>query len=139
MPIRPKNTGVTGMTKSPRSEFDFEEWASLAKTDPEAFEAKRGEVIARFIENASPRMRSRLRGLQWRIDMERRRASNPLSSCMCIFNQMWASVYGERGLLDALHGRDCGPQSESRLAGLVKIDQRRAHHKENLSYPYLNT
>ena len=38
-----------GMTQSPESDFDFEEWALLAKTDPAAFEAKRKEAIAQLI------------------------------------------------------------------------------------------
>jgi hypothetical protein len=115
-----------GMTQSPDSDFNFEEWASLAKNDPQAFEAKREEIIAQFIAGASPRMQSRLRGLQWRIDMDRRRASNPLSSCMQIFNQMWTSVYGERGLLDALQGVECGPPAERSPADVVTLDRRHA-------------
>lgn len=128
-----------GMTQSPGPDFDFEEWALLAKTDPQAFEAKRGEAIAHLIAGASPRMQTRLRGLQWRIDMDRRRASNPLSSCMQIFNQMWKSVYGERGLLDALQGIDCRPLPERPLAAVLQLDQRVAAQKDNLSYPYTHT
>lgn len=115
---------ATGMKQSPGSDFDFEEWALLAKTDPQAFEAKREEAIALFIAGASPRMQSRLRGLQWRVDMDRRRASNPLSSCMRIFNQMWKSVYDERGLLDALRGVDCTPLPERTPAVVLNLARR---------------
>jgi len=117
------------MTQSPGSDFDFEEWASLAKTDPQAFEARREAAIAQLIDGASPRMQTRLRGLQWRIDMDRSRASNPLSSCMQIFNKMWASVYGEEGLQDALNGVDCGPLPERTPAAVVKLERRQAAHK----------
>ena len=127
------------MTQSPGSDFDFEEWALLAKTDPQAFEARREEVIAQLISGASPRMQTRLRGMQWRINMDRRRASNPLSSCMQIFNQMWTSVYGDRGLLDALHGLDCNPPSEGTPAAVLKLERRDAGHKDDLSYPYPQT
>lgn len=125
---------AAGMTQSPGSDFDFEEWASLANTDPEAFEAKREEAIAQLISGASPRMQTRLRGLQWRIDMDRRRASNPLSSCMHIFNQMWKSVYGERGLLDALQGVEYGPLPESEAAPVLKLH--RAHEARNDTMSY---
>ena len=124
-----------GMTQSPGSDFDFEEWALLAKTDPQAFEARREEVIAQLISGASPRMQTRLRGMQWRINMDRRRASNPLSSCMQIFNQMWTSVYGERGLLDALHGFDCGPLPERSPAEVLNLERRHAEHKDSHTYP----
>jgi len=120
-----------GMMQTGGSDFDFEEWASLAKTDPAAFEAKREEAIAQLIEGASPRMQTRLRGLQWRIDMDRRRSSNPLSSCMKIFNQMWTSVYGERGLLAALHGFDCGPLPERSPADVLSLMRRNADHKDS--------
>jgi hypothetical protein len=126
---------VMGMTQSPGSDFDFEEWASLAKTDPEAFEARREQVIAQLISGATPRMQTRLRGLQWRIDTERRRSSNPLSSCMNIFNQMWTSVYGERGLLDALHGRVCSPSEEDAGAAVLNMERRDAGSRHNASYP----
>lgn len=126
---------ATGMTDSPGSDFDFEDWASLAKTDPQAFEAKREEAISQLISGASPHMQTRLRGLQWRIDMERSRASNPLSSCMLIFNQMWHSVYGERGLLDALQGVECGPLPEREAAPVVKLDRAHEARKDSLTFP----
>jgi hypothetical protein len=110
------------MQQPPETNFDFEEWALLAKTDPHAFEIKREEAIARLIAGASPRTQTRLRGLQWKIDTERRLASNPLSSCIQIFNQMWKSVYGERGLLDALHGLEGPPLPERPSAVILKLD-----------------
>jgi hypothetical protein len=119
------------MSISSEADFDFETWASLAKNDPQAFEAKRAEVIAALIAGASPRMQARLRGLQWRIDTERRLASNPLASCIHIFNQMWTSVYGKNGLLDALQGSGGRPLPESSPAAVVKLDRRRPDHKRH--------
>ena len=123
------------MTQSPDSDFNFEEWAALAKSDPQAFEAKREEVIEQLISGASPRMQTRLRGLQWRIDMDRARASNPLASCMQMFNKMWASVYGEGGLQDALNGVDCRPLPERAPAAIVKLEKRLTAREDSLSYP----
>jgi Protein of unknown function (DUF3135) len=128
-----------GMTQSPDSDFDFEEWAALAKSDPEAFEAKREKAIARFIEQASPHMQNRLRGLQWRIDMVRDRSTNPLSSCMQIFNQMWSSVYGERGFLDALNGVDHGPLPKLTRADVVTLNRHHPDHNTDMTYPNTHT
>lgn len=82
-------------------QFDFDDWARLATEDPEAFEERRRQAIEAVMAQA-PQMETRLRALQWRIDMERSRHSNPLSSCIHVYRMMWDSVYGERGLLDAL-------------------------------------
>jgi len=123
------------MTQSPDSDFDFEEWAALAKSDPQAFEAKRQEAIEQLIVATTPRMQTRLRGLQWRIDMDRRRASTPLTSCMQIFNKMWASVYGEGGLQDALNGVECESLPEQTPATVVKLEKRHAARKDSLTYP----
>lgn len=104
-------------------EFDFEFWAKLATTDSQAFEEKRREVIEDFITRWSPDQQSRLRGLQWRIDMERKKHRHPLAACSHLFNKMWASVYGEGGLSDALQGRV--KQSEQSAVVLIFSPDRR--------------
>lgn len=82
--------------------FDFDEWAALAKTDPEAFAQRRAAAVEDLIASAPLERQHRLRCLQWCIDMERQRCSNPMHACIHFFNKMWDSVYGERGLLNAL-------------------------------------
>lgn len=82
--------------------FDFDAWASLAQRDPEAFEAKRLHMIEQLIESAPEGLRQRLRGFQWRIDMERQRCSNPLQACIRISNMMWDMIYADRGFLWSL-------------------------------------
>ena len=83
--------------------FDFDEWAVLAKTDPVAFAQRRMDAIEAIIASAPIERQHQLRCLQWRIDMERQRCRNPMHACIHLFNKMWDSVYGERGLLSALH------------------------------------
>lgn len=82
--------------------FDFDEWATLAKTNPEAFAQRRAAVIEAVIVSAPVERQPQLRGLQWRIDMERQRCKNPMHACIHLFNKMWSSVYSERGLLNAM-------------------------------------
>ncbi len=84
------------------SPFDFDEWMTLAKTDPEGFARRRREAIEKLIASAPQTRQQRLRGLQWSIDAELRTCRTPLQACMHIFNRMWDSVYGANGLLDAL-------------------------------------
>ncbi len=82
--------------------FDFDEWCELAQKSPEEFEKRRREVVEEFIASSSPGMEHRLRQLQWRIDMERKRCANPMMSCMKLFDMMWDFVHAERGFLHAV-------------------------------------
>jgi len=83
-------------------DFDFHEWASLAEDDPEAFERKRREAIDAFIATAPEHEKHRLSGLQFRIDMERQRASNPLSACIRINKMLMDQFTALRGAFDEL-------------------------------------
>jgi hypothetical protein len=83
--------------------FDFNEWSELARNDPQAFEARYRALIEDTISRAPVEVQPRLRCLQWRVDMERRKHKSPLGACLSIYRMMWDSVYGERGLLDALN------------------------------------
>lgn len=88
------------------SEFNFDEWLQLANNDPEAFEKRRQQAIDALIAETSGEQQQRLRGLQWRIDMERRKYKDSLVRCQRVFSMMWSSVYGDNGLLQALHGKN---------------------------------
>lgn len=81
---------------------DFDAWMLLAESNPKAFELTRRRVIEVELAKAPPAIRARLEGLQWRIDMERKRQKNPMGSCIRLFEMMWDQVYGTDGLLDAL-------------------------------------
>ncbi|HUW49713.1 MAG TPA: DUF3135 domain-containing protein [Sulfuricella sp.] len=82
--------------------FDFDEWMTLAQSDPDAVEELREYAIEEVIALAPLDMQPRLRALQWRIDMERARASTPLSACIRLSNMMWKLVYDEHGLISAI-------------------------------------
>ena len=82
--------------------FDFDEWSRLAKTDPAAFEARRLALIEEYLGQFPPLDQRRLRGLQFRIDMERRRARTPMAACLRLSSMMWDSLLGKRGLKDAI-------------------------------------
>ena len=82
--------------------IDFDEWAHLAKTDRDAFEARRRAVIDEMIGQVPEDRRQRLRGLQFRIDMERRRARTPLAACIRLSTMMWDFLLGPDGLQQRL-------------------------------------
>lgn len=87
---------------TPSDNFDFDSWMNLAKDDPAAFEQRRREAIDAFMAQVPANKRTRLERLQWRVDMEVKRSKSPTLACMRVFNMMWDSVYGDRGLLNAL-------------------------------------
>ena len=82
--------------------FDFDEWSRLAKTDPAAFETRRLALIEAYLHRFPPQPQRRLRGVQFRIDMERRRARTPMAGCLKLSAMMWESLLGDRGLKAAL-------------------------------------
>lgn len=85
------------------SEFNFDEWAKMAKEDPCAFENMRKKMIQDVIDATSPEVKKRMQGLQWQIDNIRSTSSNPMASCLKISQMMWDNVLGEDGLLENMH------------------------------------
>ncbi len=100
------------MSEPQQRPFDFDAWRELAASDPEAFERERQAVLTHAIERAPAASRSRLRALQWRIDMERRRYRDPLVGCQRLFTMMWEAVY-HQGAIATTGGRD--PQRQARI------------------------
>lgn len=94
------------MTERDSSSVSFDEWRALAARDPEAFEARRREVIAEFIALAPHCRREHLEQLQWRIDRERERYKDPLAACARLSGMMWDRLYGRGGLLAQIRRLD---------------------------------
>lgn len=103
------------------TELDFDTAMELARTDPEAFEQYRKDVIEALIARAPERNRQHLRRLQWRIEQERKRASNPLSACVKLYRMMWESFAGECGLIDTLQNTRNSPHSLDSLRPKAKV------------------
>lgn len=71
---------------------NFDEWVSLAKDNPDEFEAERRRHIESFFNNVPAEKQHRLKGLQWQIDQTRKLSRSPMASCIAISNMMWDSV-----------------------------------------------
>lgn len=70
----------------------FEELADLGRRDPEALAALARLLTDDVIRHAGPASRRRLEGLKFRIEMERRRAPNPLAACARLSQMMFESL-----------------------------------------------
>lgn len=71
---------------------DFDDLVELASTDPDRLENLRRLLIEDLIDHAPDNQRQRLKGLQFTIDMERRRAKNPVQCCVRMSQMMYDRV-----------------------------------------------
>ena len=118
---------ITGkMQEKSITELDFDAAMELARTDPEAFEQYRQDVIEALIARAPERNRQHLRCLQWRIDQERKRAPNPTAACVKLYRMMWDSFAGECGLIDTMrnaHNSSHSMESQRPKAEVVSLSE----------------
>lgn len=71
----------------------FDVLVEMARNDPQGLETLRRSLTEAVIEAASTEMtRKRLKGLQFRVDMERERASTPLAATIRISEMMCKSL-----------------------------------------------
>ena len=101
------NSDSCGWNIVPRKshrKFDFDHWAALARDNPEGFEELRRHRVDEIIQQSAPQQRQRLRGIQFRIDMERRRSGTAMGACVRIQSLMWDSVLGPDGFYERLLG-----------------------------------
>ncbi|MCZ6709690.1 MAG: DUF3135 domain-containing protein [Gammaproteobacteria bacterium] len=72
---------------------DFDILLDMARNDPEGLETLRRSLTGAVIAAAmSENTRRRLHGLQFRVDMERRRAGTPLAAAIRISEMMCQSL-----------------------------------------------
>jgi len=76
----------------PMDKFSFEDLAGLAIKNPVKFEALRTKLCQDLIKSAPKRIRRRLNGLQFTIDMERQKAKTPLAACIKLSYMMHESL-----------------------------------------------
>lgn len=96
----------------------FNEWAFLARTDPEIFERRRKEYIGSFLSGTGVH-RPRLEALQARIDAQRSLADTPEEAVMAISTLMCDSLADLAGKMKNLCTdlRDLGrPEAGSGIA-----------------------
>lgn len=83
-------------------DFDLDYWLSLAERDPEGFERERKELIRSFIAEQEAKSRKGLKKMQWRVDSVRLVSSNPLASCLRIYQMLMEKTYGDNGFVETL-------------------------------------
>lgn len=109
-------------SSSPPQSFD--EWAALAQSNPQAFEARRIQVIDRAIGQAPAHRQQRLRCIQWRLDRIRLTSRTPMVACLRMNRMLWEAVTGDNGLLNCLQQ----PTAARHRAGGKVIAFKRPHN-----------
>jgi len=103
--------------------LDFEEWSTLARSDPESFEKKRLETIELFFTSVPEEKRRRLRGLQWQVDQTRQLTRTPMAACIAISNMMWDSLHRlsihQRELQDLTSGQPAACTTHEQVAATI--------------------
>jgi hypothetical protein len=72
---------------------DFDTLIKLHQDDPEALERLRQNLTSELMNRASDHTRRRLEGLQFRINMELRRAGNPTARFLRLSDMMHESFH----------------------------------------------
>ena len=104
-------------------DFDFDSWSKLAGENAAEFERQRLMLIEDALATAPAHMQQRLRGLQFRIDLERQRAGTFLGAAVRLNSLMWSSFMELR---DGLTGLSEGVKSSpaAPLATLIPFSKR---------------
>ncbi len=112
-------------------DFDPAHWLKLAQDDPHAFECARLEAIETLIAAAPPDIQDRLRGLQCRIDLERRKARTPLGAAVRLQSLMWDRFESLRAALNDVRNLDLNslkPEATPRPSARIIPFQRAREH-----------
>lgn len=110
----------------------FDELMDLARNRPEEFERLRMALCETAINQTSEKIRPRLRGLQFRIDMERRRCHNPLASCIKISAMMHESLVRLSRLLNGEQEYPANPLNNTKQpssASVIPLHRRALKHQ----------
>lgn len=73
-------------------DFDFDELASLFKTDPVAAQAKANSIIDDYIQTLEPEKQQRARAYNWRLQQELRHYKDPIARMNKMVELFWIGV-----------------------------------------------
>ncbi len=97
---------------------DFDSLRRMARDNPDGLEALRRKLVTELIDEAGPERRQRLEGLQFQIDMERRRAANPLAATIRLSSMMRDSLLR---LQQAINAPDEVHMAPARVAAVLSF------------------
>lgn len=128
------------MKRQPLELPGHEELSQLARDDPQAYEQLRRELVEDFIDSAPAKYKTRLSGIQFRVDCERQLSHSGLGSTVRVYKLMWQSFLGlNRRWQDLVRTKEeyenwhdstaaeCLPQESARILEFQPRLQRETH------------
>ena len=113
---------------------DFDTLLAMHRDNPESLEELRRRLTCKILRQAPDSTRRRLEGLQFRIDMELQRASNPTARCIRLSDMMHDSFARLNHCLqhpfDEVNARQSRPKAD-----ILPLDPRR-RQRVNSSKPH---
>ncbi|XEI32008.1 DUF3135 domain-containing protein [Aeromonas veronii] len=106
---------------------DFDTLKELAAREPSRLDAILEQQVDLLIARASPDQQRRLRGLQFKIDGQRRLAKNNLDSCIRIANMMWESFYVMRSEMIQFREKGGSPPENDGSGKIIHLADYRRH------------
>lgn len=100
--------------------FSFDEGVKLALENPAAFEQYRKQLLEYEIQCSHPQNQRRLKGVQFKIDMERRKSKTPMASCIKAYALMMDYFYDKH--LSAAYDCNAKQQVNSSIKKNKKAD-----------------
>jgi len=100
--------------------FSFDECAKLAVENPAAFEEYRKQLLEHEIQCSNPCNQRRLKGVQFEIDMARRKSKTPMASCLKVYALMMDYFYDKH--LPIVNNCDVRQYAESTIKNNKKAD-----------------
>ncbi|MCW8929131.1 MAG: DUF3135 domain-containing protein [Gammaproteobacteria bacterium] len=94
---------------------EIDELLKMAENSPDQLEELRQKLCAQLIENAPEHYQKRLNGLQFQIDMERRKSNNPMHCCIKISEMMLDSYQELKTAISSLDKAECESDEHSIL------------------------
>lgn len=110
--------------------FEFDEWATLHKVDPEAFEVRRSATLERLLQSVDEESRHALEQTLFRAEMVRKRSKSPLQGAIEASNLMWES-FGK--LRDKVNELESLAQTTSVKKNTLRLVTDELSGKEQLS------
>lgn len=102
----------------------------MAQDDPEELERLRETLCTQLIENAPKRYQRRLNGLQFQINMMRKKSNNDLHCCIKLSEMMLESYQKLQSVINNLNQENCQTDVEKNTQPCADIIHFKITHKK---------
>lgn len=99
--------------------MDFDRVRKMYKEDPQRLEAIQKRMVQELIDSAPEEYQRKLRGMQFRVDVERRLSHNPMQSYLKLSELFWTE--GFQNFQDVMNGDYKTPEPKGGGDNVISI------------------